>query len=57
MANIPDLEIGATVDISEALPNLWRLREEGKITTDDLQAALNSIGWEPNITYTTMTVA
>ena len=46
-----NLEIGATIDTSEALSGLWSLYDSGKMTVGQLQEAFNSLGWEPEIEY------
>ena len=46
-----DLEIGATINTSEALSGLWDLYDSGKKTIGQLQEAFNSLGWEPEIEY------
>ena len=50
-AEYGDLEIGATIDTSEALSGLWSLYDSGKMTIGQLQEAFNSLGWEPEIEY------
>ena len=50
-AEYGDLEIGATIDTSEALAGLWSLYDSGKMTVGQLQEAFNSLGWEPEIEY------
>ena len=50
-AEYGDLEIGATIDTSEALAGLWSLYDSGKMTVSQLQEAFNSLGWEPEIEY------
>lgn len=50
-AEYGNLEIGTTIDTSEALAGLWSLYDSGKMTVGQLQEAFNSLGWEPEIEY------
>lgn len=49
--NSKGLKIGAEVDLGNSVESLNKFLEQGLITTDQLQAAFNAIGYEPDIDY------
>lgn len=49
--NSKDLQIGAEVDLGNSVETLNEFLKQGLITKDQLQAAFNSIGYEPDIEY------
>ena len=57
MDSIPDLQIGTNMDISQALAGLANLDSFAHMTVSDIQGALDSLGWEPQIEYMTLGTA
>ena len=55
--NQQDIEIGATIDDAPALDALTEMMEAAGMTVDQIQEALNSLGWEPEVDYIQMTAA
>lgn len=49
--NYSNIEIGTNIDTSSALAGLDALLASGVMTADEITAALNAIGWEPEIDY------
>ena len=50
-AELPDLEVGATLDSSGLTDSFQKLLDEGYITADKLSDALSSFSMEPEIEY------
>lgn len=55
--NQEDIQIGATIDDAPALDALTEMMEAAGMTVDQIQKALNSLGWEPEVDYIQMTAA
>lgn len=55
--NQQDIEIGATINDAPALDALTEMMEAAGMTVDQIQEALNSLGWEPEVDYIQMTAA
>lgn len=55
--NTQDIEIGATIDNAPALDALTTLMESAGMTVEQIQDALNGLGWEPEVDYIQMTAA
>lgn len=53
--NAQDIEIGATIDNTPALDALTTLMESAGMTVEQIQEALNGLGWEPEVEYIQMT--
>lgn len=53
-ASTEDLEVGATLDDSQFMSGLLNALLAADATVEDIEAAFNSIGWEPKITYKEM---
>lgn len=53
--NQQDIEIGATIDDAPALDALTEMMEAAGMTVDQIQEALNGLGWEPEVDYIQMT--
>ena len=51
-----DIEIGTTIDNSNALLQLGALMEQAGYTVEQIQAAFNKLGWSPKIDYETISV-
>lgn len=51
-----DIEIGTTIDNSNALLQLGALMESAGYTVEQIQAAFNKLGWSPKIDYETISV-
>lgn len=49
--NSKDLQIGAEIDLGDSVKQLNKFLEDGLITADQLQAAFNAVGYEPDIEY------
>ena len=56
ISDFPDLEVGASLDSTGMTSALQALLDAGVVTVDQMNAILNNIGFEPEITYKEMTV-
>ena len=52
-----DIEIGTTINNSNALLQLGSLMEQAGYTVEQIQAAFNKLGWSPTIDYETIDVS
>lgn len=50
-----DIKIGATLDSTDFVNTLNEMLKTGAVTAEQMSGYLNSIGYEPDITYTTTT--
>ena len=53
-SEVPNLEVGAYLDDTQFGLALVKIMNDLNMSTEEMQKVLNSLGWEPEITYKTM---